>query len=127
MPGFKRLLLSLKTEPYKLKRIFFITTALPALLSGMDTFLQHHYFFGCIYMLAGIGYIAAALWVKKLDKRWEAILEITGIVILLAISTDLFLQGKKYLPAVYFSVAVFSGWLYFRRKQKNKAKPLSAQ
>ena len=111
-----------KWEAYQLNRLIFLVTGFPPFLAGLDLLDQGNYSFGGLYLAAGCIFITAAFLTRKLKTSHLDVLQLTGVLVLLVTSLDLYLQHKKYLPFVYFVAALISLWAFWYGKKKAKEK-----
>jgi hypothetical protein len=109
------------------KKLFifsFFLTAFPLVLAGLDALDQGKMTFGSVYLACGLVYVYLAFNAirKKLDgNNW---ITLFGTLILLIVTLDYYLQGKKYLPYAYFAAALLSLTPIFvkRFKQNDETK-----
>ncbi len=86
----------------------FFMTAFPLVLAGLDALDQGKVLFGAVYLVCGLIYVYLALVAVKKQLDGNDRLTLFGTLILLIVTFDYFLQGKKYLPYVYLAAAVLS-------------------
>jgi hypothetical protein len=111
-----------KWEAYKLNRLIFLLTGFPPFMAGLDLLDQRNYIFGVFYLAAGCIFITAAFLTRRLKSSHLDVLQLIGVLILLITSLDLYLQHKRYLPAVYFLSVLISLWAFWYGKKKAKEK-----
>ncbi|QHT70357.1 hypothetical protein GXP67_28730 [Rhodocytophaga rosea] len=113
-----------KWEVYKLNRLIFLLSGFPSFLAGLDLLDQGNYLFGGLYLVAGCIFIIAAFLVQRLKSSHLDALQLTGVLVLFITSIDLYLQHKRYLPAVYILSALISLWAFWYGKKKAKEKAI---
>jgi hypothetical protein len=113
-----------KWEAHKLNRLIFLLTSFPPFMAGLDLLEQGNYVFGGLYVAAGCIFITTAFLTRRLKSSHLDVLQLTGVLVLLLTSLDLYLQHKKYLPIVYFLSALISLWAFWYGKKKAKEKTL---
>lgn len=107
------------------KKLFvfsYMMTAFPLILAGMDALDQGNAVFGTVYLLCGLVYMSIGYLVFKKevsDNKW---ISVFGVVILLIVAYDYYIQGKKYLPYAYLAASVLSLIPLLVKKMKEQKK-----
>ena len=97
--------------------IFFVNS-LPPILSGVDTLEKGSYLFGLLYLLFGLTFIAAGIFIQKLTNKTTVLLQITGALLVLITAIDMYMQGKVWLPYAYLiSFGVNTWGIWFGNKK----------
>ena len=103
------------------KKLFifsFFITAFPLALAGLDALDQGKIIFGSVYLACGLVYVYLAFVAIKKQLNGNTWLTLFGTLILLIVTLDYYLQGKKYLPYACLAAALISLSPIFVKKIK---------